>query len=64
MGLFVYLALAYIQAVLVVRLLREQTAPGTLVMVLTIFAPVVTVILICRAIHMGTQFLLNVGRKP
>ncbi len=60
---FIYLAYAFFQGIIVVRLMNEKTAPGLMLFLAFVAAPLVTGLLILTGCSRFTKFLLNVGRK-
>lgn len=60
----IYFLYAFIQSIVVVRLMNETCAPGLMMVLCIIGAPLVSGLLLITIFGNFTKFLLNVGRKP
>jgi hypothetical protein len=58
-----YFVVAFLQAIVLVRVMNEKCAPGLMLFLATLFAPLVTFGFILAFLNKGVNFLLNVGRK-
>ncbi len=62
-GGMIYLIMAYLQAIIFVRLMKEKDSAGFIIFLATLFAPVVTFALFAQGVIIITKYLLNVGRE-
>lgn len=60
----IYFAYAFIQAIITVRIMDEKSAPGLMIFLCIVAAPLVSGLLFMAGCSRFTKFLLNVGRKP
>lgn len=59
-----YFVVALLQAIVLVRCMNEKSAPGLMLFLGTLFAPLVTFGFMLAFLNKGIEFLLNVGRAP
>ena len=58
-AIWLYMFVAVIQAIFVARLMKEKTAPGLLVIVLTIMAPLVSLGIIFELVSRTVKLLVT-----
>ena len=58
-----YSILAFVQAIFVARFMKERSAPGLLVCLLTVLAPLVSAGIIFEAITRSVTFLVTYKNK-
>jgi uncharacterized membrane protein YqhA len=59
----IYFLYAFVQGIIIVRLMDETCAPGLMLFLCLVGAPLVTGLLLLTGFSRFTKFLLNVGRK-